>query len=59
MTQTLVTRDFNKALQHAETKAMFDLNGQWCVAIRYGVFGAFPLAFALDRDYAICAITIY
>lgn len=57
--KTLITNDFAKALQHAETKAMFDLNGQWCVAIRYGVYGAFPLVFAESRDYSICAITIY
>lgn len=55
----MITNDFNKALQHAEAKAMFDLDVQWCVALRYGVFGAFPLAFAMDRDYAIVAITIY
>jgi len=59
MKNHLVTRTFEKALHHAETKAMYDLDGQWCVAIRYGVFGAFPLAFALDRDYAIVSITIY
>lgn len=55
----MITSDFNKAKQHAETKAMCDLDDQWCVAIRYGVYGAFPLSYALDRDYAICLVTIY
>lgn len=59
MTNHMITSDFNKAKQHAETKAMCDLDDQWCVAIRYGVYGAFPLSYALDRDYAICLVTIY
>jgi hypothetical protein len=59
MRNHLVTQKFEMALQHAETKAMYDLDGQWCVCIRYGAFGAFPLSFAAGRDYAIIAITIY
>ena len=55
----MITQDFNKARIHAETKAMFDLDNQWCVCLRYGVFGAFPMAFALERDYAIVCVTIY
>lgn len=59
MTNHMITADFNKAMVHAETKAMFDLDDKWCVCIRYGVFGAFPLAYALEHDYAITLITIY
>lgn len=55
----LVTRNFNAALSFAETKALYDLDDKWCVCLRYGTFGAFPLSFALDRDYAIVSVTIY
>jgi hypothetical protein len=55
----LVSSKFEPALKHAETQAIYDLDSQWCVAIRYGVFGAFPLSYALDHDYAIVCITIY
>lgn len=58
-TDNLITMNFEKALKHAENKAIFDLDNQWCVAIRYGAFGAFPLSFAEGRDYAIVCITIY
>jgi hypothetical protein len=58
-TDNLITMSFDKARQHAEAKAMFDLDDQWCVCIRYGAFGAFPLSFALGREYAIICVTIY
>jgi len=55
----MTTNQFTTELQKAEFNAISDLNGQWCVVIRYGTFKAFPLAFAVGRDYHIVAVTIY
>lgn len=50
---------FEKQLKVAETSALNDLSGQWCVCLKYGIYRAFPLAFALKKEYPIVCITIY
>jgi hypothetical protein len=55
----IISHEFAPALSHAESMAMYDLMGQWCVCIRYGAFGAFPLWFAVEHDYHIVSITLY
>lgn len=55
----MTTTNFNHARMEAEIKSLYCLdNERYCVCLRYGVFGVFPLAYATEKAYAIVCVTI-
>ena len=53
------TKSFNQARQKSEFYALNYLDSKWCVVLRYGLFLACRLKYALDKDYGIVLCTIY
>ena len=56
-TTSKVSANFDVALKAAEYLREKE-SRKYCVCLKYGVFGAFPYSYAINKDYPIVCITI-